>query len=116
MLQRPKTQHHTCCSYLETLSCKQIYTIWNYRREALQPILAAGGEAAQAACTAELALTQACLQENPKSYSTWHHRKWLVLHGLADPSKELKLVGRCVASLLLQPSISFECCVPCIAY
>jgi hypothetical protein len=44
------------------LSCKQIYTIWNYRREALEPIFAAGGEAAQAASAAELALTQACLQ------------------------------------------------------
>jgi hypothetical protein len=44
------------------LSCVQIYTIWNYRREALEPIFAAGGEAAQAASAAELALTQACLQ------------------------------------------------------
>uniref|UniRef100_A0A383VPP4 Geranylgeranyl transferase type-2 subunit alpha n=1 Tax=Tetradesmus obliquus TaxID=3088 RepID=A0A383VPP4_TETOB len=75
----------------------EIYTIWNYRREALQPIFAAGGEAAAAACAAELALTQACLQENPKSYSTWHHRKWVVAQGLADLAKELKLVGSALA-------------------
>eukprot|EP00879_Flechtneria_rotunda_P012814 GHRR01013380.1.p1 GENE.GHRR01013380.1~~GHRR01013380.1.p1 ORF type:complete len:149 (+),score=36.73 GHRR01013380.1:268-714(+) len=72
----------------------EIYTIWNYRREALQPILKAGGEAAQKAADNELALTQACLLENPKSYSTWHHRKWVVLQGLADLQKELKLVAR----------------------
>jgi geranylgeranyl transferase type-2 subunit alpha len=46
-------------------------------------------------------LPQACLQENPKSYSTWHHRKWVVLKGLADLSKELKLVGRCVVCSLM---------------
>jgi hypothetical protein len=32
--------------------------MWNYRREALQPVFEAGGEAAAAASEAELALTQ----------------------------------------------------------
>eukprot|EP00878_Enallax_costatus_P016572 GHUV01017388.1.p2 GENE.GHUV01017388.1~~GHUV01017388.1.p2 ORF type:complete len:410 (+),score=127.97 GHUV01017388.1:231-1460(+) len=70
----------------------EIYTIWNYRREALEPVFAAGGDAAKSASDHELALTQACLQENPKSYSTWHHRKWIVLKGLADLHSQLKLV------------------------
>lgn len=50
----------------------------------------------RSACAQELALTQSCLQENPKSYSTWHHRKWLVLKGLTDLNSELKLVARLV--------------------
>jgi geranylgeranyl transferase type-2 subunit alpha len=72
----------------------QLYTVWNYRREALAPAFDAGGEEAQQAADGELALTQACLQENPKSYSTWHHRKWVVKKGLANLQLELKLVAK----------------------
>jgi hypothetical protein len=36
----------------------QIYTVWNYRREALGPAFEAGGEAAQKASDEELTLTQ----------------------------------------------------------
>eukprot|EP00798_Chlamydomonas_sp_ICE-L_P016048 gene16048-22184_t len=72
----------------------EIYTIWNYRREALAPAFEAGGDAAQKASNGELALTQACLADNPKSYSTWHHRKWIVLKGYADLQAELELIGK----------------------
>ncbi|PNW81017.1 hypothetical protein CHLRE_07g339350v5 [Chlamydomonas reinhardtii] len=72
----------------------EIYTLWNYRREALEPVFAAGGEEAARASEGELALTQACLMENPKSYSAWHHRKWVVGQGLAPLERELQLVTR----------------------
>ncbi|GFR50411.1 hypothetical protein Agub_g12628, partial [Astrephomene gubernaculifera] len=72
----------------------EIYTLWNFRREALLPVFQAGGQEAQRASEGELALTQACLTENPKSYSTWHHRKWVVARGLAPLERELGLVAR----------------------
>ncbi|KAF5830299.1 hypothetical protein DUNSADRAFT_14773 [Dunaliella salina] len=71
----------------------EIYTIWNFRREALAPVFEAGGEPAQKASDTELSLTQACLVENPKSYSTWHHRKWVVLKGMCNLDAELRLVS-----------------------
>ncbi|MEW5303691.1 MAG: hypothetical protein WDW36_006360 [Sanguina aurantia] len=72
----------------------EIYTLWNHRREALEEVLEAGGQAAATACAVELALTQACLMENPKSYSSWHHRKWVVVAGDCDLDTELALIAR----------------------
>lgn len=47
-----------CLSWnLVVLPNAQIYTIWNFRREALTPVFEAGGEAAQKASDGELALT-----------------------------------------------------------
>ena len=41
----------------------QIYTLWNYRREALEGVLGAGGEVAHKASAGELALTQVTAHE-----------------------------------------------------
>ncbi len=35
-----------------------------------------------------------CHQENPKSYSTWHHRKWVVAQGLCSLERELALISK----------------------
>lgn len=43
---------------MTVLVVPQIYTIWNFRREALTPVFEAGGEGAQIASQKELALTQ----------------------------------------------------------
>ena len=51
-----------------------------------------GPEAAQAVARQELQLTQATLGRNPKSYGSWHHRKWVIQMRLVSLDDELKLV------------------------
>ena len=35
-------------------------------------------ELLQDACKKELSFLKSCLQVNPKSYSVWHHRQWIM--------------------------------------
>ena len=82
----------------------EIYTIWNYRRRTLQPIIDAGGDPAVAAITEELSLTEQALMKNPKSYSTWHYRRWLISSGFCSLEREMGLVE----SLLLADDRNFH--------
>lgn len=65
-----------------------IVTIWNYRKEILLKL-----KPSEEIINDELYLTEKCLQVNPKSYSAWYHRNWLLDN--VDPSpdwnKELQL-------------------------
>lgn len=72
----------------------EVYTVWNYRREALEATVQGGGEEAVAAIAGELAVTERALMRNPKSYSTWHHRKWAVATGFCSLEHELALVEK----------------------
>ena len=72
-----------------------VSTAWNARRVALAGVLAAGGADARAAATGELAVSEAALRRNPKSYPAWHHRRWVVGHGgLVGLAEELALVDK----------------------
>lgn len=51
-----------------------------------------GPEAARKAAAQELHVTQAALMRNPKSYGSWHYRKWIIEHRLLPLEKELQLV------------------------
>ena len=58
------------------------------------PALAAGGAAGAAAAAGELAVAEAALRRNPKSYPAWHHRRWVVGHGLTNVGEEVALVDK----------------------
>lgn len=54
-----------------------VYTLWNYRRNALTAAIPPEGALAQVVAT-ELQLSQAGISKNPKSYYAWHHRQWVL--------------------------------------
>lgn len=66
-------------------------------------VLDAGGEAAVAAVAGELALIERALQKNPKSYSAWHHRRWIVAKGFCSLERELQLVRLWVCACACVP-------------
>ncbi|UPR02772.1 protein prenylyltransferase [Chloropicon primus] len=65
------------CQKLLEMNC-ELYTLWNHRKEYLEPILLGSSSDAKGAAEKELKLIEACLQRNPKSYCCWQHRKWVV--------------------------------------
>ncbi|KAK9839427.1 hypothetical protein WJX81_001433 [Elliptochloris bilobata] len=74
----------------------EVYTAWNFRREALQLALKgdAGPGEAQRLAQRELDLTEKAVRKNPKSYAAWFHRRWVVEQGLCPLDGELDLIDR----------------------
>jgi geranylgeranyl transferase type-2 subunit alpha len=73
-----------------------MFSLWNVRREALKLQLDEADSNGRDICGKELALVKGCLAENPKSYSAWHHRRWVIELGLVPLDKELEFVEECV--------------------
>ncbi|VVC29630.1 Leucine-rich repeat domain, L domain-like,Protein prenyltransferase, alpha subunit [Cinara cedri] len=65
-----------------------IVTLWNYRKDILLHL-----NPSKEIINDELYLTEKCLQVNPKSYSAWYHRNWVLdnIDSSADWNKELSL-------------------------
>jgi len=72
----------------------EMYTVWNYRREYLEPIVKEGGDSALEAVQEELKLTEKALMRNPKSYATFNHRRWIVSTGFCSLEHEIFLVEK----------------------
>lgn len=64
-----------------------VFTLWNIRRECLLKIKDEKPDEVQEIFTKDLHLTETCLQVNPKSYCTWHHRCW-ILENITEPNWE----------------------------
>ncbi|EZA50218.1 geranylgeranyl transferase type-2 subunit alpha isoform X2 [Ooceraea biroi] len=103
------------------LTNPDIYTLWNIRREAFESNERSDGttgdketkECSEQELTQEyecrseedykqlleneLSLTESCLKENPKSYSAWHQRCW-VMERMPEPdwNRELSLCAKCL--------------------
>lgn len=72
----------------------EMYTVWNYRREYLEPKVKEGGDSALEAVQEELRLTEKALMRNPKSYATFNHRRWIVSTGFCSLEHEIFLVEK----------------------
>eukprot|EP00658_Telonema_sp_P-2_P011332 TRINITY_DN14302_c0_g1_i1.p1 TRINITY_DN14302_c0_g1~~TRINITY_DN14302_c0_g1_i1.p1 ORF type:complete len:979 (+),score=236.77 TRINITY_DN14302_c0_g1_i1:194-3130(+) len=87
----------------------ELHTIWNYRREILLKLLPkADVEEKQTLLQAELGLVFDAMQQNPKIYVVWYHRKWIISLRMLPPealTHELKLC----AKLLMVDSRNFHC-------
>lgn len=58
---------------------------------------------ASSTAASELAVTEKSLNENPKSYSAWHHRMWIIKKGFSSPKDEIKQMNR---STLIFPTLA----------
>ncbi|CAH1726430.1 geranylgeranyl transferase type-2 subunit alpha [Aphis gossypii] len=79
-----------------------IVTIWNYRKEILLKL-----KPSEEIINDELYLTEKCLQVNPKSYSAWYHRNWLLDN--VDPSPDWKKELQLCTKYLKLDERNFHC-------
>ncbi|KAL4145767.1 hypothetical protein PRNP1_011643 [Phytophthora ramorum] len=75
----------------------EFHVVWSYRRQVIDALAKRAQDPAaerHEMAKTELKLTLDALQRNPKSYSAWFQRRWIVDQGLADLKKEIGLCDR----------------------
>ncbi|RMX68366.1 hypothetical protein KXD40_008696 [Peronospora effusa] len=75
----------------------EFHIIWSYRRQIIEALAKKSKNPVtemQKMANIELKLTLDALQRNPKSYSTWFQRKWIIDRGLGDLKKEIGLCDK----------------------
>ncbi|KAG7386909.1 hypothetical protein PHYPSEUDO_015114 [Phytophthora pseudosyringae] len=75
----------------------EFHVVWSYRRQAIDALAqkAENPETEmQEMARTELKLTLDALQRNPKSYSAWFQRNWIIDRGLGDLKKEIGLCDK----------------------
>ncbi|KAK2588533.1 hypothetical protein KPH14_006312 [Odynerus spinipes] len=78
------------------LQNSDVYTLWNIRREVFQNNNWNEDDYTNI-LQKELTLTENCLRNNPKSYSVWHQRWWVMEHmPKPDWQNELTLCTKCL--------------------
>lgn len=70
------------------------YSLWNYRKEWLNHTIQSTPDKKSDLLAADLELSQQGLMKNPKCYSAWHHRLWVIDQGCTDLSTEIKLCDK----------------------
>jgi len=91
------------------------HTIWNYRREILNTLLKdANKEKRKAYLKDEFEIVSYGLRnKNPKSYSLWHHRRWIVSKYTSEESNEgheiLKQELKLCTTFLKHDERNFHC-------
>ncbi|TYZ61894.1 hypothetical protein PybrP1_006470 [[Pythium] brassicae (nom. inval.)] len=75
----------------------EFHMVWSFRRELIEAVSAAAADPQEelaALAQTELKLTLDALQRNPKSYSAWFQRQWVIDRGLGDLQKEIGLCDK----------------------
>jgi geranylgeranyl transferase type-2 subunit alpha len=58
--------------------CSDISTIFNFRRELLLKYLELNESSQVEILAADIKLTTKLIKDDPKSYTLWNHRQWLI--------------------------------------
>ncbi|ETW08421.1 hypothetical protein H310_01004 [Aphanomyces invadans] len=83
----------------------EFWIVWAFRRDTIRHLLRTDDSRKKELAEAECKLTMEALMKNPKSYSAWFQRQWIVDNGMAVVEKEVRLCD----ALLNKDERNFHC-------